>query len=218
MPPRPDLPRPSLPRPDPAAAGLSAATDAATRRHLRAATFVALLAAAAVALLWTRPPAVLDGAGDLLAWLHTADDGGRAIATTALVAVAMLGYVVTWALATSPRRPVRLPDNRGTITVDELARRLRASLLQHQHVLDAGVRFDNRHGRGVRVSVVLELTAHARLAQVSEDAASVVRLFVEEGAGLTLPAPPSIALQYEELILDGGRSRDGRQHKASDAA
>ncbi|MEE8336945.1 MAG: hypothetical protein V3R95_02675 [Dehalococcoidia bacterium] len=171
-----------------------------------------------MALLWTRPPPVLDGAGDLLAWLRTADDGGRAIATTALVAVAMLGFVVTWALATSPRRPVRLPDNRGTITVDELARRLRASLLEHPHVLDAGVRVDNRHRRSVGVSVVLELTAHARLAQVSEDAAVAVRLFVEEGAGLTLPTPPSIALQYEELILAGGRSQDGRQRKASDAA
>ncbi len=209
--------RPELSSPDHARPGLSAASDAATRRHLRTATLVALMAAAAIALVWLRPPAAIEGAADSLTWWRTAGDGGRAVVTTALVAIAMLGYVAVWMLATAPRRPVRLPDNRGTITVDELAHRLRASLLEHPHVQDAGVRVDNRHRRGVGVNVVLELTAHALLAEASEDAAVAVRLFVEQDAGLGLSAAPSITLQYEELIL-GARAGDGYQRPASGRA
>ena len=180
--------------------------DPATRRYLRNATAFGVLFAAAIALLWMQPPAAFEAGEETLAWLRNGTDSSRAIATTALVATSGLAYVVAWALASSPRRPLRLPANRGTITVDEVARRLRALLLDNVDVLDAGVRVDNLHGRGVGVDVALTVTAHARLAKTSEASTMAIERYLGD-IDLALAGPVQLAVSYEELILNAPQRR-----------
>lgn len=191
---------------------MPAPTDHSTRRQFVLATVVALLAALAIALIWTRQPLVIEAGDDLLGWLRTSDDRARAVATTVLAAAALLGYLAVWARASSPRRAVRLADGRGTIAVDVLARRLRLALLERADVQEAGVRVDNLRRRGVRVAAVLAVTADARLAETTAGAAAAIERVLTDGVGVPLAEPPTLELRYEELILERPR------RKESDAA
>jgi hypothetical protein len=194
-----------MPAPQDSTPRVSTPHDPATRRHLRNATAITALSAAAIAVLWAQPLAAFEFGEAALDWLRNGSDANRATATTVLVATSGLAYVIAWTLVSSPRRPLRLPANRGTITVDEVARRLRALLLDDVDVLDAGVRVDNLHGRGVGVDVALTVTAHARLAETSEASTMAIKQYLGD-IDLTLARPVQLAVSYEELILNAPRT------------
>ncbi|HJM74380.1 MAG TPA: hypothetical protein QGI71_00735 [Dehalococcoidia bacterium] len=187
-------------------------SDVNIHRQLATATLVALIAALAIALVWTRQPLVITGGDDLLRWLRTSGDRSRVIVTVVFTTFALLGYLAVWAKVSAPRRAVRLADGRGTIAVDVLAERLRLAILERPDVEDAGVRVDNLRGRGVRVVAVIAVTANARLAETVEAATMAIERALDERAGVPLAEPPALELRYEELILDRPR------RKASDAA
>ena len=194
--------------------------DTVTHRFSGAATRGALLAALAVIFVWTAPAPALDGIERGARWLRDGDDtAGRAIVTTVLVAAAALGYVLAWARATSLRRPVRVGGGRGTITPEELGRRVREAVLELSDVEEARVRVENLHRRGVRVSLRLDVTPDARLGQTAATAAARVEETLAQRAGVALAEPPSIEIRYEELILAGSdrRTRQGASSE-SDAA
>ena len=187
-------------------------SDVNIRRQFALATLVALIAALALALVWTRQPLVITAGDDLLRWLRTSGDRSRVIVTVVFATLALLGYLTVWAKVSAPGRAVRLADGRGTIAVDVLAERLRLAILERPDVEDAGVRVDNLRGRGVRVVAVIAVTADARLAETAKAATTAIERALDERAGVPLAEPPALELRYEELIL--GRPR----RKASDAA
>ena len=86
------------------------------------------------------------------------------------------------------------------------ASRLRALLLDNVDVLDAGVRVDNLHGRGVGVDVALTVTAHARLAKTSEASTMAIERYLGD-IDLALAGPVQLAVSYEELILNAPQRR-----------
>ena len=197
---------------------VQAPRDPDTRRDLRRATLFAVLADAAVVLTWTAPVPVLDAAVALTAaiatWLRHADGSERAMVTTVLAALAALRYVAVWARASSERRPVRLAGGLGTVSVDELAARLRATLLRRPDVRDAQVRVENLHRRGVRVAARIEVTPDARLTETARACAARIERAVAARAGVKLAGAPDIMLRYDELVL---RPRRGSSRE-SDAA
>ena len=196
---------------------MQAPREPSTLRNFRTATLAAALSAGAVALVWAAPQPALDGASAAIEWLRDRDDtAGRTIATTVLVALAALGYVLAWARASSPRRPVRVGDDRGAIPVDELAGWLRDAVLARPDVCDAVVRVENLGRRGVRVALVLGVTPQARLAETAADTSTRVEEALRERAGLQLEEPPAIELRYEELIL-GPREQQTRGSNTTDS-
>jgi len=181
--------------------------DPLARRDLRTATLFAVLAALAVAFIWTAPGPALDRAAETIRWLRRQEDAtGRAIAT--------LGYIVAWTRVSSPRRRLRIDGGRGTIAVDELAARLREAVLETPQLREAAVRVANRHRRGVSVRATLSVTPDARLAETADAAREAIAETLRERTGLPLAEPPEIELHYEELILS---QRKG-QRRESDAA
>ena len=170
--------------------------------------------------IWTAPGPALDGIEGAVRWLRDGDHAaGRAIMTIVLVAVAALGYVLAWARATSLRRPVRVGGGRGAVALEELGRRVREAVLEQPDVAGARVRVENLHRRGVRVSLRLEVTPDARLAQTAATAAARVEETLAQRAGVALAAPPSIEIRYEELILGRRGRQTGRGASSeSDAA
>ena len=188
------------------------------RRGFYAATVFASLAALLIAFVWIAPEPALDGASEAIAWLRADDARGRAIATTALVALGALGYVAAWTRATSLRRPLQPGDARGAISVDEFASWLRAAVLEQPDVREAAVRVENLHRRGVRISLLLSVTPEARLAETVAEASSRVERVVRDRAGLELAEPPAIELRYEELILGSSGRLASDERAESDAA
>ena len=171
-------------------------------RPLRSLLLFALFALAATVAVWTASAAILDGAGGTLDWLRAHDDAtGRALVTTILATATLLNIVLAWWRTSSPRRPVRVGRDGSTIAVDELAEWLRQALLERADVADATVRVENLHRRGVRVAVVLEVTAEARLEETGDSAAALVDRLIGERAGLPLDEPPHVELRYRELDL-----------------
>lgn len=198
---------------------MQAPRDPSARRGFYAATVFASLAALSIAFVWTAPEPALDGASQAIAWLRADDAGGRAIATTALVALGALAYVTAWTRATSLRRPLQPGGARGAISVDEFASWLRAALLEQPDVREAAVRVENLHRRGVRISLLLSVTPEARLAETVTEASLRVERAVRDRADLELAEPPAIELRYEELVLGSREGRTASGERAeSDAA
>ena len=198
---------------------MQAPRDPSAHRGFRAATVFASLAALFIAFVWAAPEPALDGASEAIAWLRADDDSGRAIATTALVALGAIGYVAAWTRATSLRRPLQVGDARGAISVDEFASWLRAAVLEQPDVREAAVRVENLHRRGVRVSLLLSVTPEARLAETVAEASSRVEHVVRDRAALELAGRPAIELRYEELVLGSRERRSaGSERTESDAA
>ena len=196
-------------------------TQPVARRPYLAPTLFALLAAAATAFLWTAPAVALDGTTSVVAWLRDRDDtAGRAIVTTVLATLALLGYVVAWGRATALHRPVRVGGERGTIPIAEFAAWIGDAVRTGADVRDAEVRVENRHRRGVRVALVLHVTPDARLQRATATAAASVEAVVCEQAGVRLDRPPTIEVRYEELILHARRpgSRPPGSSRGSHAA
>jgi hypothetical protein len=196
---------------------MQAPRDPSARRGFHAATVFASLAALLIAFVWTAPEPALDGAAKAIAWLR-ADAAGRAIATTALVALGALGYVAAWTRATSLRRPLYVDGERGAIPVDQFASWMRAALLDQPDVREVAVRVENLHRRGVRIALVLSVTPHARLAEIVAEATSRVERVVRDRAAIELAEPPAIELRYEELVLGSREGRSVSERAESDAA
>jgi hypothetical protein len=181
---------------------MPAPLDPRPNRPVRSLMLFALFALVATVALWAASTAVLDGAGGALDWLRAHDDPtGRATATTILATATLLNLVLVWWRASSPRRAVRLGRGGSTIAVDELAEWLRQALVGREDVADATVRVENLHRRGLRVAVVLEVTAEARLEQTGDAAATLVEHLLGERVGLPLDEPPQVELRYRELNL-----------------
>ena len=163
---------------------------------------VALLCAAGIAATWLASTEVVAALVDAAAWLEAHDTvRGRAFASVALAALGGLGVVLAWGRSTSPRRPVRLADGRGTIEVDEVAGRLRAMLLERPDVRGARVAVENRQRRGVLVAAEVDVTPDARLRETLEAAHELAELLFHERLGVRMIAAPAIELHYEELEL-----------------
>ncbi len=181
---------------------MPAALDPRPNRPIRSLSLFALFALAATIALWTASTAILNAAGGTLDWLRAHDDPtGRALVTTIFATATLLSFVLVWWRASSPRRPVRVGGGGSTIAVDELAEWLRQALLERADVAGATVRVENLHRRGIRVAVVLEVTAEARLEQTGDAAAALVERLIGERAGLPLDEPPQVELRYRELNL-----------------
>ena len=176
--------------------------DPRPNRPVRSLLLFALFALAATVAVWSASTAILDGAGGTLDWLRVHDGpAGRALVTTILATATLLNLVLVWWRASSPRRPVRVGRRGSTIAVDELAEWLRQALLERADVAEAMVRVENLHRRGLRVAVVLEVTAEARLEETGDSTAALVEQLIGERAGLPLDEPPKVELRYRELNL-----------------
>ncbi len=190
-----------------------AARGAARRRALpgalRGPLLVTALVAAALAVTWAASVPALAAAASAVAWLRSRDDGsGRAALTVVLAAGAALAFVVAWARATAPRRPVRLAGGRGRIAIGEVEDCLQAMLLERPDLVAASVEVENRHRRGVWVSARLDVTPDARLEDTIDAATHAVEELVYRRLGLDLAGPPRFDLRYDELDLRAGRAHD----------
>jgi hypothetical protein len=180
---------------------------------LRAPLLVTLVAAAAIAATWAASTPALAGAASGVAWLQAQNDlRAREMLTTVLAAAAALSFVVAWARATSPRRPVRLASGRGRIAVEAVAGELRATLLERPDVVAARVEVENRHRRGLWVSGRLDVTPSARLEETLRAATLATEELVNGRLGVALATAPRFDLRYDELDLRAGRAHDIRSH------
>jgi hypothetical protein len=167
-----------------------------------------LLAASIIAATWTASTAELEGAAFVVRWLQAHNDASaRAAFTTLLLATTALSFVVAWARASAPRRPVRLAGGRGTIAVAEVEQLLRDALLARPDLVDARVEVENRR-RGLRVTAQLFVTRDAQLMAVIDSVTLLVDELVYDRLGASLAGAPRLDLRYDELDLRAGRSHD----------
>ncbi len=181
-------------------------------RAYRGPLAVAALAAGAIALIWLASGVALDAAGGALDGARDLDTPrGRAVATTLLVATALLAFVGRWGSRSSPRRPLAIPGG-GRLAVETLEALLRAEITAADAVESARVRVENAHRRGVRVEVYVEVEPTALLSDVAARARELVADAVERRLALRLAAPAGVELRYGELRLRPGPSPalDGR--------
>lgn len=195
------------------------APRASRLRVLRAPLLLTLACAALIVATWLAWGAVMEAVADGASALAAREGDGQAqvTATVALVAVAMLGFVVTWSLNTRPRRAVRLSDDRGRMAVDDIAGQLRASILELDEIRDAEVRVENRGRSRVRVRAWLRVSSEARIDDVLDEVDEAADWLVHHRLGLLLSEPPLADVKYDELDLrttrpsahgdGGGRSR-----------
>ena len=170
-------------------------------RAYRAPLLAAAAAAAAIALIWLAAGPALDAAAAAVEGARGRDTaGGRAGATTVLVAAALLVFVGRWGSRSSPRRPLAIPGG-GRLPVDALAALLRSEVAAIETVVAAEARVENRHRRGVAVELVVEVGAQALLADVGARARELAVDAVTRRLGLRLAAPPRVELRYGELDL-----------------
>ena len=189
------LRRSAPPIPDPLRAALG------RRREAILAMLFMMLAAALLAVTWVAPAAALEAADAAVGWLRVhAETPSRAAFSMVLLAAAALAWVVVWARATAPGRPVRVAGGRGTIPVREVAAWLSAALEARADVRLASVRVE-RHGRGVRVAARVAVTPDARLAETLQGARGIIEHVLAAQVGAPLVAAPAIELRYEELRL-----------------
>lgn len=190
------------------------AAPAARRRRIRAGVLrgpllVSVVVAAGIAATWVASTAVLASAAAGVAWLQARNgDPARELVTTVLAAIAALSFVVAWARATVPRRPVRLAGGRGRIAVGEVEDQLRAMLIERPDVVAARVEVENRHRRGLWVSARLDVTPDARLTETLRAATRLTEELVLERLGVALATAPRFDLRYDELDLRAGRAHD----------
>ena len=96
---------------------------------------------------------------------------------------------------------MRLPGDRGTIAVEELAQRLRDAAHDDHEVRDAEVLVMNRQHRGVRVTAWLDVTADARLGETAAAASERIESVLNEQVGVRLAEPVAVRLRYHELRM-----------------
>ena len=163
---------------------------------------LAVLAAGAIATTWLASGAVLDAferGGDWLA----AHDGVslRAAVTAALAALVLFVCAVAMLRAASERRAVRLAEGDASIEVGDLAEWLGDALAMRHDVREADVRVENRLRRGVKVSAVLQVMPHARLAETTVGAHEAIEALLRSQVGVPLAGPPALQVRYQELRL-----------------
>lgn len=181
---------------------MQTSNELSARNSFLAATVVTLTLICVGILIWTAPQPTIDAARQAITWFADREDRtGRAIATTILATLAAMAYVFAWAKTVSPRRAVEVGNGYGTIPVEELAAVLRSTILEQPDVCEAIVRVDNLHHKGLRVSLILDVTPEAQLADTASYTASQVENSLRERSGLELSEPPAIKLRYGELIL-----------------
>ena len=188
-------------------------------RAIRTALVLSVFCLALIAVTWTTWTLVLDAIAEGAATLAGREGDGRAQATTTvvLVSIAILGFVVSWSRSTHPRRAVRLSDERGRMAVDDIAGRLRASILELDEIGEAEVRVENGGRSRVRVRVWLRVSPEARIDDVLDEVDEAADWLVHHRLGLLLSEPPLADVKYDELDLrttrpsthrnGGGRSR-----------
>jgi hypothetical protein len=117
------------------------------------------------------------------------------------VAVAVLGFVISWSRHTHPRRAVRLSEERGRMAVDDIAGQLRASILEMDEIREADVRVENRGRSRVRVRAWLRVSPEARIDDVLDEVDEAADWLVHHRLGLLLSEPPLADVKYDELDL-----------------
>jgi len=172
-------------------------------RAARAALVLSVLCSALIAVTWTAWTPVLDAIAEGAATLAGREGDGRAQVTTTvvLVAIAILGFVVSWSRSTRPRRAVRLSDDRGRMAVDDIAGQLRASILELDEIREAEVRVENRGRSRVRVRAWLRVSPEARIDDVLDEVDEAADWLVHHRLGLLLSEPPLADVKYDELDL-----------------
>jgi len=176
-------------------------------RELRGAFVISALAALLIAVTWIAWGTVLTSTSEALATLAGREHDGqtRESVTVALAAAALLAFIVAWWRGSHPRRPVRLSDGRGTMTVDAIAGRLRESILELPQVRQAEVSVENRGGGRVRVRTWLRVASDARIDAALDGVDDAADWLVHHRLGLLLSEPPLVDVRYDELDLRAGR-------------
>lgn len=176
------------------------------RHPYRGALLFAALMAGLAVLAWGASTEALRAAGHAVDWLGAHDTSrGRALATVLCLAAGALAIIGVWARETAERRPVRLAGGRARMTVDEVAVALRDAILDAAGLADAGIRVQNLHRRGLRVTVRADIHPQARVDDTVAAVDEVVREIVQGRLGVRLAARPAVDVRYRELDLRLGR-------------
>ena len=180
----------------------------------RGALVLTALATALIALVWLAPLEALNASGQAIGWLEgRLTPAGQALATTALVTIALLSFALAWGRATALRRPVSLPAG-GRIAVEEIAVRLQQMIEAHDDITHAEFRIDNLHRRGVRVRSRIHVASHADLTGAIQATAEAAEVLLHGHLLVRLSSPPSVEVHFEELDLRSGRVHDQRTSAA----
>jgi hypothetical protein len=176
-------------------------------RRYRAPLLLAGACLPVMAVTWLAWAPVLDAVSTATAELVAREGDGQTQVTVsvALVAVALLGFVVAWARATHPRRAVRLSGERGRMAVDVIAGGLRDAFLELRDVREAEVSVQNR-GRGrVLVRAWLRVSRDARIDDTLDEVDDAAEWLIRARLGLELAEPPLVDVRYDELDLRAAR-------------
>lgn len=198
-----------------AALGVAADSYASPRpsrwRALRPAMLVTLGVVALLVVTWAAWSPTLDALAEGAGTLASREGDGRTqeSVSVGLVAIAVLAFVVAWWRHSHPRRPVRLSDGRGTMSVDAIAGQLRAAILDLPEVRSAEVMVENRGGGQVRVRTRLRVTAETRIDDALDGVDDAAEWLVHHQLGLMLAEPPLAEVRYDELDLRAARAGAG---------
>jgi len=198
-----------------AAVGVAADSYASPRpsrwRALRPAMLVTLGVVALLVVTWAAWSPTLDALSEGAGTLASREGDGRTQESfsVGLVAIAVLAFVGAWWRHSHPRRPVRLSDGRGTISVDAIAGQLRAAILDLPEVRSAEVIVENRGGGQVRVRTRLRVTAETRIDDALDGVDDAAEWLVRHQLGLMLAEPPLAEVRYDELDLRAARAGAG---------
>jgi len=174
----------------------------------RGAVLFALVLCAVVAATWLASAPILDGASRALAWAAAHNDPrGRGVFTVICVGLALLGGVVAWGRASSPRRPVRLADGRGRMAMDEIAGRLEDVILERPEIRSARVVVTNRHRRGLRVEARLGVSPETRIDATITAFEAATEALLHRDLVTPMESRPRVDVRYDELDLRRGPLR-----------
>ena len=170
------------------------------------ALLVVFAAALVVLLAWAAGPESVDRLGDFVQYLdeHAEDAGSKVILSMGGLVVALLALIVVFVELAPPEAatvPVRdVQAGNAVLSTEAVARRVQEQVARVPHVTQSTATVAAR-GKGVEVSLELQVDPDTNLTDTSEAACQAVLEVVTSQLGVELAKLPQVKLHFAEARL-----------------
>ena len=178
--------------------------DLANRFVIILLALLLVFAAAVVVLLtWAAGPDSVEQLARFVQYLndHVEDDGAKVIVSLGALVVALLALLIVFIELAPPEAsavPVRdVKAGNAVLTTDAVARRVQEEVARVPQVVQTKASVAAR-GKGVEVSLELQVDPEANLAAASEAACQVVQEVVTNQLGVEMARLPRVRLHFTE--------------------
>jgi len=170
------------------------------------ALLVVFAVAVVLLLAWAAGPDSVARLGDFVQYLndHVEDDGSRVVLSLGGLVVALLALIVVFVELAPPQAstvPVRdVQAGNAVLSTEAVARRVQEEVARVPHVTQSKATVAGR-GKGVEVSLELQVDPDTNLTTTSEAACQVVLEVVTNQLGVELAKLPRVKLHFAESRL-----------------